>query len=68
MISAHIRYAATVPWSGTVTSVNMLYDIFMLNGRVLADDYRDLTAGRESQPLSPTCTVVGDLPTPKTAP
>lgn len=62
------RYAATVPWSGTVTSVNMLYDIFMLNGRVLADDYRDLTAGRESQPLSPTCTVVGDLPTPKTAP
>lgn len=54
------RYAATVPWSGTVTSVNMLYDIFMLNGRVLADDYRDLTAGRESQPLSPTCTVVGD--------
>lgn len=55
------RHAATVTWSGDIVAVTMLYDIFMLNGRVLADDYRDLTDGRESQPLSPTCTVVGDM-------
>ncbi|MDE6490062.1 MAG: glucose-1-phosphate thymidylyltransferase, partial [Muribaculaceae bacterium] len=55
------RYAATVTWSGKVTAVTMLYDIFMLNGQVLADDYRDITAGRRSQPLSHTCTVVGDM-------
>ncbi len=38
-----------------------LPDIFMSNGRAIEDDFRLLTAGRTSQPLSSTCTVIGDL-------
>lgn len=40
--------------------VRHLYDIFEFNGIVLAQDFERLTAGRESQPLSPTNTVIGD--------
>ena len=37
-----------------------LYDIFEYNGKVLEQDFVRLTAGRHSQPLSPTNTVIGD--------
>lgn len=40
-------------------AVTMLYDIFMLNGRVMESDFDMITAGRESEPLSDTCTLVG---------
>ena len=40
--------------------VKHLYDIFEFNGVVLAQDFDRLTAGRQSQPLSPTNTVIGD--------
>lgn len=40
-------------------AINSLPDIFMLNEQALADDYRAITAGRVSQPLSPTCTLIG---------
>ena len=40
--------------------VKHLYDIFEFNGVVLAQDFDRLTAGRESQPLSATNTVIGD--------
>lgn len=40
--------------------VNHLYDIFEFNGKVLEQDFVRLTAGRQSQPLSPTNTVIGD--------
>ena len=40
--------------------VKHLYDIFEYNGTVLEQDFIRLTAGRESQPLSPTNTVIGD--------
>ncbi|MDE7407128.1 MAG: glucose-1-phosphate thymidylyltransferase, partial [Muribaculaceae bacterium] len=39
--------------------IEHLYDIFMKNGDALVNDYYALTAGRESQPLSETCTLVG---------
>lgn len=42
-------------------AICMLYDIFMLNGAVLESDFASLTAGRESQPISQTCTVVGPV-------
>lgn len=38
-----------------------LYDIFEYNGKVLEQDFVRLTAGRQSQPLSPTNTVIGDV-------
>ena len=37
-----------------------LYDIFEFNGAVLKQDFNRLTAGRKSQPISPTNTVIGD--------
>ena len=40
--------------------IKHLYDIFEFNGVVLSQDFDRLTAGRESQPLSPTNTVIGD--------
>lgn len=40
--------------------IKHLYDIFEFNGVVLSQDFDRLTAGRESQPLSATNTVIGD--------
>ena len=40
--------------------IRHLYDIFEMNGEVLKQDFERLTAGRESQPLSSTNTVIGD--------
>ncbi len=51
----HIIYVDEKP-----LSLHQLYDIFELNGRVMEQDFTRLTAGRESQPLSSTVTVVGD--------
>lgn len=54
-------------WSGervvadVSQSLNMLYDIFMGNGRAIEEDFKALTAGRHSLTLSPSCTVVGDM-------
>ncbi|MCM1504775.1 MAG: GlmU family protein [Muribaculum sp.] len=40
--------------------IDSLTDIFIHNEDALVDDFRTLTNGRYSQPLSPTCTVIGD--------
>ena len=40
--------------------VRHLYDLFEFNGVVLEQDFNRLTAGRQSQPLSSTNTVIGD--------
>lgn len=53
--SRRIDYAG-----GNVVIINQLYDIFMNNDAVLKADFAAVTAGRESQPLSETCTVLGD--------
>src|SRR5690606_14577129 len=36
------------------------WDIFQLNDEVLVADYFLLTAGRESQPISPSNTIIGE--------
>ena len=41
-------------------AINMLYDIFVLNDTALLQDFAAITAGRKSQPLSNTNTVVGN--------
>lgn len=41
-------------------SIFWLYDIFLKNGDVLLNDFRRLTAGRASQPLSATNLVIGN--------
>ena len=47
-------------YEGEVLSIKHLYDIFMLNGEALLADFDRITAGRTSQPLSATNTVIGD--------
>ena len=53
------KHTCTLQYGGHTTAIHQLYDIFTLNGSELLNDYRLLTAGRESQPLSPTCIVIG---------
>jgi len=36
------------------------YDIFEQNGKALELDFERITAGRKSQPISNTCTIIGD--------
>ncbi len=43
-----------------VGKIEHLYDIFLLNGKAIEVDFEAITAGRQSQPLSDTCTVIGD--------
>ena len=50
-----VHYPKTLP-----LIVKHLYDIFEFNRVVLAQDFERLTAGRESQSLSATNTVIGD--------
>ena len=52
---SRVHFAKDIP-----LIVRHLYDIFEFNGTVLEQDFNRLTAGRESQPLSATNTVIGD--------
>lgn len=40
--------------------IHYLYDIFLLNADALEFDFHLITGGRQSQPISPTNTVIGD--------
>jgi len=44
----------------TPLAINMLYDIFLNNNKALEQDFKVLTAGRKSMPLSKTNTIVGN--------
>lgn len=46
-----------VPGVGVIEHV---YDLFLLNAKAIEADFARITAGRESLPLSSTCTVIGD--------
>lgn len=43
-----------------VSTITRLYHIFLLNGEMITEDFKALTSGRKSEPLSPTNTVIGD--------
>ncbi len=45
---------------GPCTPLHFLYDLFLNNGKALADDYRVITAGRASQPLSDSNRLIGN--------
>lgn len=47
-------------FNGDVISIHWLYDIFTLNDAVMESDFRLITAGRKSQTLSQTNTVIGN--------
>lgn len=54
------NFASTTTFHGSVKKIFWLYDIFMMNGDVMLDDFRRITAGRTSQPLSSTNLVIGN--------
>ena len=43
-----------------VGAVEHLWDIFQLNGKAIVEDFKHITAGRRSAPISDSCTVIGD--------
>ncbi len=43
-----------------VGEINHLWDIFQLNAKAIEVDFGHITQGRQSQPLSESCTVIGD--------
>lgn len=47
-------------YTGNPLAINHIWDIFALNDQALIRDFAELTAGRKSQPLSDTCTLIGD--------
>lgn len=50
----------SVIYENSYLAIEHLYDIFLHNGQALLNDFTLLTTGRQSQPLSPTNTVIGD--------
>ncbi len=50
----------TVIYENCYLSIEHLYDIFLLNGKALLNDFTLLTADRKSQPTSATNTIIGD--------
>lgn len=50
-----------IPAQTDIKAIKMLPDIFLMNDEVLKSDFYALTRGRESMPLSSTCTVIGNL-------
>ena len=47
-------------YTGSPLALNHIWDLFMLNDEALRRDFSSLTAGRESQPLSDSCRLIGD--------
>lgn len=54
-----IKTEATVQFDGELWAVDHVWDIFADNARAIEADFRALTAGKQSQPLSDTCTLIG---------
>ncbi len=59
-IDFNIDEFESIEYSGEVVMVNNPSDMFTLNDQELRNDFERLTAGRESQKLSDTNTVIGD--------
>ena len=54
------RYAHTLESSRKLRYIQHLSDIFLLNGECLEADFKLITRGRTSQPLSPSNRIIGD--------
>ncbi len=50
----------SITYTKNFFKVNHTYDIFLKNGEALNDDFKLLTAGRKSQPISKTVNVIGE--------
>ena len=54
------RYTHTLESSRKLRYIQHLYDIFLLNGECLEADFKLISRGRTSQPLSPSNRIIGD--------
>lgn len=54
------EYTNVIELDSNVMSIRALYDIFMLNGACINDDFHKITANRASQPVNITNTVIGN--------
>ncbi len=52
--------SAIIRYEYNFTSIQWLYDIFSKNDDVLNEDFRAITVGKTSQPLSETNTIIGN--------
>ena len=52
--------AATVTFDGELRAIRRIWDVFQDNGEAIVADFEAITAGRKSQRLSDTCTLIGD--------
>ena len=52
--------AGSTEYDGSPLAINHIWEVFSLNDEALRRDFTRLTAGRKSQPLSDTCTLIGD--------
>lgn len=50
-----------IEYTDNLISIHWLYDIFILNDRILEEDFKHLTSGRVSQPISSTNTIIGNI-------
>ncbi len=60
LIAVRGNESERVQYANDVVSINMLYDIFLLNDRVLRADFERLTANAPRREPSDTVTVIGD--------
>ncbi len=58
------QFTRSIPVKEPYLSIEMLYDIFMKNEEAIEQDFRLLTTGRQSAPLSKTNTVIGNTAYP----
>ncbi len=50
----------SVSYTGDITAIDKVYDIFLKNGEVLRADFKALTAGKPFRTPSDTVTIIGD--------
>ncbi len=53
------KFVKVVAYNGEIDGIHLLYDIFQKNDAQLKSDFRLITAGRQSKPVSDSCTVIG---------
>jgi UDP-N-acetylglucosamine diphosphorylase/glucosamine-1-phosphate N-acetyltransferase len=60
LIAARGNETSAQQYTNEFVSINMLYDIFLLNDQVLRADFERITAGKPRREPSATVTVIGD--------
>ena len=53
------KFVKVIAYNGEIDGIYLLYDIFQKNDAQLKSDFRMITAGRQSKPVSESCTVIG---------